>query len=160
MNTFLRLLIPWVLFLSACAPQPAVRTWIRPAPPPLGLDEVTRLADAGISDPVILGEIKSRGMSARPTSDQLVALKKEGVSDAVLQAMNEAPLRPDREVFVESAWPAPYPYYYYYPYYPGYYPYYWPWYGAPYWGFYYHYPYYSYPYGHAHVYGGSVHRYR
>src|SRR5581483_2920412 len=67
------------------------------------------------------GELKSRGMSARPTSDQLVALKKEGVSDAVLQAMNEAPLRPDREVFVESAWPAPYPYYYYYPYYPGYY---------------------------------------
>jgi len=158
MQTLLRTLIPALLFLSACTTEPAVRVHLRPNPPPLGVDVVTRLAAAGISDPVIVDEIKTRGMSDRPTSDEIVALKKEGLSDAVLQAMNEAPLRSDHELIVESTGPPPCPYSYpYYPY--SYYPYYWPWYGAFYWGWYYHYPYY-YPYGHSHVYGGSVHRYR
>ncbi len=156
MKTPLRILFPAALFLSACAAEPAVRVHLRPNPPPLSVDVVRRLANAGISDSVVVDEIKTRGMSARPTSDEIVALKQAGLSDAVLQAMNEAPLRSDHDVIVES--PAPYPYYY--PYYPYYYPYpyYWP-YGGPYWGFYYHYPYY-YPYGHSHGYGGSVHRYR
>jgi hypothetical protein len=160
MNTLLRFLMPSAFFLSACYAEPAVRVHIRPNPPPLGVDEVTRLMDAGISDSVIVDEIKTRGMSARPTSDQIVALKKEGLSDAVLQTMNEAPLRSDHDVIVESLG-SPYPYYYsYYPYYYPYPYYYGPWwYGGPYWGFYYHYPYY-YPYGHTHVYAGSVHRYR
>ncbi len=157
MKTLLRILIPGALLLSGCTAEPAVRVHVRPNPPPLSVDVVTRLADAGISDPVIVDEIKNRGMSARPTSDQIVALKKDGVSDAVLQAMNEAPLRSDHDVIVESLGPYPYPYPYYPYYYP--YPYYWPWYGGPYWGVYYHYPYY-YPYGHSHGYGGSVHRYR
>ena len=143
------------LFLSGCAPEPIVSyRVVQTAPPGLETEEIVRMAKAGLTDATIVEQIKSHGVRVRPTPDQIIALKQEGLSDPVLQAMSEAPVRSGQQVVKEIyGYPYYYPYYYPYPYY-GYGPY---WYGWPYW-------YYSYPYyygGHYHgYYGGSVHVYR
>jgi hypothetical protein len=159
MRSLFGILILGALSISGCYSEPTVQYRVRQSPTPLATDEVVRLSKAGVTDSVIVDQLKSRGISVRPNSDQIVELKKEGVSDAVIQAMNEVPIRSGQDVVVE-AYPSPYPYYYpYYPYYYG------PWwYGGPYWAWYYHYPYYHYPYYYGHYghgpYYGSVHPYR
>jgi len=125
------------------------------------------MSKAGTSDSIIIEQINKAGLDARPTSEQIASLKAQGVSEAVLQAMNTAPLHASQEPVVEyvGGYPYPYyPYYYYgYPYYYGYGAYYgWPYWG-PYYSHYYH-PYYGYPYHggyyYGHGYGSSVHTYR
>lgn len=148
------------LLLGGCMVEPTLHYPAREIPPPLSMGDISRLAKEGVSDPVIVDLIKSRGIDARPSADEIVALKKEGLSDAVLEAVSAAPLRAAQPILAEETpgYPAFYPSYY--PYYsPSYYgPY---WYGWPSWTWHYPYPYY-YPYGgwRPHGSGGSLHRYR
>lgn len=146
------------LFLDGCVVEPSPRYRLRETIPALTMADISRLAKEGVPDSVIVDEIKSRGIDARPSADQIVALKKEGLSDAVLQAVGAAPVHPAPVIVAEEleGYPAYFPYYSPYPY--PYAPY---WYGWPYWTRPYPYPY-CYPYNgwHYHGYGGSVHRYR
>jgi len=90
-----RLLIAAIsLLTSACVVErargyPEVRT-PPPAASPLAPDAVVRLVKAGVSEDIILEKIKADGVVSRPTSDQIVSLKKDGVSDRVIEAMISA----------------------------------------------------------------------
>jgi hypothetical protein len=112
--------------LSGCYyPSYAVRK-VTPSEPPVSREEAERLASAGVSEPVVTELIEKRG-AATLTPDDLVALKKAGVSDALVQKMIASERKETAQVIVDD-------YYYYAPGYYGYpyYPYY-PYYGA-YWG--------------------------
>lgn len=51
------------------------------------LTDVASMAQAGLSEDVIITQINSRGLSRSLTTDDLIALKRQGVSDRVLNAM-------------------------------------------------------------------------
>lgn len=54
---------------------------------PVTPDAVIRLSKAGIADDLILMKIRSDGVVARPTSEDLIRLKREGVADRVIQGL-------------------------------------------------------------------------
>jgi hypothetical protein len=87
-----------------------------PEGPPLGKAELERMAAAGVSNGVIAEVIERRG-TVKLSTDDVVALKNAGASDAVIQKALTS-VRPE-VVVVESAAPA-HSYPYYYPYYWGY----------------------------------------
>ena len=152
-----------LLLLAGCVVGPVPRYRVREVRPAgLSIEEVARMSKAGLSDAVLLEKIKSDGVAARPSADQVVSLKNEGVSEAVVAAMLTAPVVEAQTV--ETVYDYSYygyPYYYPYSYYPYYYPYSYYGYGYPY---YYGYGYGYYPYSHYHGYpvhhAGSVHTYR
>src|SRR6185295_1885005 len=125
--------------LAGCVVEPYPRYRIREVRPAgLSNEEIVRMSKAGISETIILERIKTDGIVARPSSDQIVALKNEGLSEPVLAAMLDARVEPAERV-VESVY---YPYDYYSPYSYGY-----PYYGYPYsYGYWGYYPY-GYGYG-------------
>lgn len=87
-----------------------------PTDPPVSREEAERLTSAGVSEAVIIELIGKRGATPL-TTDDLVALKKAGTPDAVVQKMI-ASERKTPEVAVVEENPYPYSYYYYdYPYY-------------------------------------------
>lgn len=93
-----------------------------PEGPPLTKTDLERLSAAGISDPVIVELIDRRGV-VRLSSDDVVAVKKAGATDEIIQ----------KAIASERQEPPPVPmavpiYYYHY-----YYPYYW-WYPSVYVG--------------------------
>jgi hypothetical protein len=51
--------------------------------------EVVKMVKAGLSDDIVMGTIKSQPGSYSTTADDLIALKKAGVSDKVIAAMME-----------------------------------------------------------------------
>ena len=110
------------------------------ADPPLSREEVERLVNAGVSEPVIQEMVEKRG--AVPLSpDDLVALKKANVPDPVVQKMIAGERKEPPTVAVEDYYvhPSSRVYYYDYPYYPYYSTYYgvgWGW-G---WGYHRHHP--------------------
>ena len=92
MRRLLTVLVP--LLATACAYE---RVWgypeyrsVRPSVSPLTQDAVGRLVRAGISDEIVIEKIRSDGLVSHPTSDQIVSLKKEGLSDRVIEAMVSA----------------------------------------------------------------------
>jgi hypothetical protein len=121
---------------------------VRPAG--LSSEEVLKMSKAGIADSVITEKLRSEGIARRPTADDVVSLKKEGLSDAVIDAMLTATVAPEQSVEVVYDYPyysygyaSPYYYYpYYYPY--SYYPYYYGYGYYPYYHGYYHHGYYPY----------------
>lgn len=130
-----RLLGLLFILMSGCVVEPAPPyPVVQTIPGGLTIEEVLRMSKAGLSDQAIIERIKSDGVAARPTSDQTISLKGEGVSEPVLEAMLSARVAPEQKV-VRYAYPSSYYYYGYpyygYPYYWRYYPYYW--YGYPYW---------------------------
>lgn len=144
------------LLLAGCAAEPYRVSRTVTTPGGLTTEEIVRMSKSGISDSVLVEKIRSDGVAARPTADQIASLKQDGLSDEVVKAMINAPVR-ETSVQVTDypnlyyypyAYPYPYPYYGYY----GYYGPYWyghghyPYYGHPYWGHYGHY-YHSYPRG-------------
>ena len=59
-------------------------------PPPVGgitFEQVIRLSQSGLSDDVIVAQIKKRSQPFDLSADQLIQLKSEHVSDVVIQAM-------------------------------------------------------------------------
>jgi hypothetical protein len=102
---------------------------------PMTLDEVLRLSKAGISEDLILSRIRTEGLNSKPTADQVIEMKRLGVSDRVIEATIGASV--PASTYAQPAqprvvyrYPAPYyypPYGYPYPYYgwPGWYYRYW-----------------------------------
>ena len=113
--------------------------------PPLTMEEVLRMAKGGISDAIIIESMNARGIAARPSSEELASLRKEGLSESVLAAMVTARVPAPEESMTERVYEDPDYTYYYGPWWYG--PY---WYAWPYWGWRYHYyphPWYRYHYG-------------
>ena len=103
--------------LAGCyVPAYAVRRVVAPADPPLSREEVERLASAGVSEPVLLELVEKRG-SVRLAPDDLVALKKAGVGDPVVQKMIASERQQPAQVAVDEYYVSPSYYYYDYPYY-------------------------------------------
>ena len=137
--------------LSGCVIGPVPRYRVREAAaPPLSSEEIVRMVKAGLSDVMIIEKINANGLEARPTAEQIAALKKDGVSEGVLRAMLTAPLRErteERLIYTEDYYP-----YSYGPWWYGTY-----WYGWPYWGWgFSYYPYHGWGYRGY----GPVRRYR
>jgi hypothetical protein len=107
-----------------------VEPQVMPARRPVSREDVRTLVRAGVGDEIIATKIRAEGVTARPTADEVVALKKDGASDKVVEAMLAAPVTsaaPARVVYP----PPPYPYggwgpWSPYPWGPGYYAPYWP----------------------------------
>jgi hypothetical protein len=87
-----------------------------PVDPPVSKEEVERLASAGVSEGVMTELVEKRGAAALSTDD-LVALKKSGVPDAVVQKMIANKREAASNAVVEEVYPYPNSYYYDYPYY-------------------------------------------
>ena len=87
-----------------------------PTDPPITREEAERLSSAGVSEAVMLDLIGKRG-SVSLTPDDLVALKKAGTPDSVVQKMIASERKAPEVAGVEDGG-YPYSYYYYdYPYY-------------------------------------------
>lgn len=134
--------IPLLLGLAAsllpagCLFEPVSYRTREVVPGGLTTEEILKLSKAGISESVLLEKLKSEGVAARPEAGQIDALRKEGVSQQVLDAMLTVSVRPPEERITNYVDAYPYGYYPY-----GYYPHgYWSgWYGG--------YGYYPYQYG-------------
>ena len=63
----------------------------QPQPLPPGVQDVVKLAQAGLSDDVILTQIRNSGATYNLTTDQIILLTKEGVSQTVIKALMSGP---------------------------------------------------------------------
>jgi hypothetical protein len=93
-------------------------------PPPMTISDIIALSQDSVSADVIISQMKVTDSYFRLTTEDIVALKKAGVNDKVINAMIQtgSQTRENRERTV--VYPAYYPYWGY-----GWYPYYWyPWY--------------------------------
>jgi hypothetical protein len=54
---------------------------------PSGVQDVVKMKQAGLSDDVILAQIKNSGATYNLTADQLISLKTQGISEAVIKAL-------------------------------------------------------------------------
>lgn len=105
MRTFIPVL---ALVLSGCVYYPARARGPVPEGPPLARADLERLAAAGISDGVVTELLDRRG-AAKLSADDVVALKKAGASDAVVQkALSSERQEPEPVAVAE-----PVHYYYY-----------------------------------------------
>ncbi|GIW96230.1 MAG: hypothetical protein KatS3mg110_4271 [Pirellulaceae bacterium] len=70
---------------------------------PVSFSQVIQMTRAGLSDDVIVAHIEANGVERRPTADDLVKLKNDGVSDRVLLAMqqNARPRAAEQPVIIE-----------------------------------------------------------
>ncbi len=67
-----------------------------PGVDPVSVDAVIAMARAQVNDWHIVGEIRANGVLRAPGTDDLIALKQAGASDAAVRAMIEAPVRTPR----------------------------------------------------------------
>jgi hypothetical protein len=67
-----------------------------PGVTPVTRDEVVTMTRGGFSDGAILDRIHKDGVAARPSADDIVFMKQEGVSSAVMNAMLSAPVTQPR----------------------------------------------------------------
>lgn len=65
---------------------------------PLGLTDVVALAQAGVSDPVIISQIRSTGSVYHLSSNDTIYLKQHGVTDPVITEMLATAARSPRRV--------------------------------------------------------------
>ena len=56
------------------------------------VDQVARMTQSGLGSDVIARQITSQGIFQRPTIDDLILLKQNGVDDQIIQAMQTAPV--------------------------------------------------------------------
>ena len=108
--------LPFLLLLAGClsAPIPQDLVDVRPLPAaePVRTQEIVRLSNAGISDEVIVGLIRTRGVADRPSVPQIAMLRiSSQVQLALLASPTQAPPRKReprivyRELFV-PLWPS------------------------------------------------------
>jgi hypothetical protein len=76
---------------------------------PPGVQDVVKLTQAGLSDDVILSQIKNNGASYNLTADQIILLKNQGVSQSVIKALLAGGAAPIPAAAPEPAVPAPAP---------------------------------------------------
>ncbi len=55
------------------------------------IEQVVSMSQAGLSDEVIITHIRANGVAQRPSANDLIAMKQQGVSDRVLNAMQSQP---------------------------------------------------------------------
>jgi hypothetical protein len=67
--------------------------------------EVVAMTQAHVNDDLIINHIRAHGMVAPPSTSDLISLQQSGVSPRVVQAMQEAPPRPQTVIVRESAPP-------------------------------------------------------
>ena len=58
------------------------------------MHDVVSMSQAGVGDELIVTHLRSHGMAAPPSAQQIIELKQAGVSDRVVQAMQTSPLPP------------------------------------------------------------------
>ena len=80
------------------------------------IDQVIQMTKSGLSEDVIINQIRSTGIAATPTHEQLIFLKNNGVSDRVISAMQGAGAAPryvpvPPPAVVEHVWVEPRRYY-------------------------------------------------
>ena len=129
------------LALSGCIVAPPRQQVVITQPPqvqpgpPLGIEDVKALAKAGLSDDLIISQIRSSGTIYHLGTADIILLKNAGVSEKVINYMISTPsttIPPTAAVTTVVVDPGPtyvvapvvYPYYY-----PG-----WGWYGGGYYG--------------------------
>ena len=75
------------------------------------IDQVVQMTRSGLSEEVIINQIRSTGIAARPSHEQLIYLKNSGVSDRVISAMQGAGSRRFEPAYapavVEHVWVEP-----------------------------------------------------
>ena len=74
---------------------------------PMSLEQIRDMTHNNVSDPVIIDQIRLTRSYYTLTPDQIVWLKHEGVSDAVIQAMQYTGYSPRRVVYVDPGPPPP-----------------------------------------------------
>ena len=80
--------------------------------PPISREEIERMSSAGIAEPVMIEMIEKRGADAL-TTDDVVALKKAGAPDPVVQKALSNEKKVVERVYVDNYYYGyPYPYYY------------------------------------------------
>jgi len=72
------------------------------------MDDVLMMTQGGVDDELIINHIRANGVARVPDAQDLVTLKNQGVSSAVIRAMQEPPRRPRTETVVIEK-PAPQP---------------------------------------------------
>jgi hypothetical protein len=94
-----------VLLLSACA--------MAPRRPPLGIEEIVQMSQQGVTPESIIGQMQESRAVYRLPASELVKLKARGVSDAVLDYMQQTYLEDERRWAYYQAGPywGPYGYY-------------------------------------------------
>jgi len=89
----------------ACMGQAPSRSKAAAAPAGLSVEDVIKLAKAGLSEDIILHEIKKRNHAFELTTDQIIALKTANVSDRVVAVMID-PSKPEAKDAVRAEAPA------------------------------------------------------
>jgi len=120
-------------------------------PPPMTINDIIALSQDSVSEDVIISQMKATDSYFRLTTDDIVALRKAGVKDKVINAMIQTGNQPRESREKTAVYPSYYPYWGY-----AWYPYYWyPWYYPFYFGVSYRTGFYGgYHYGGIH-YGGA-----
>jgi len=82
--------------MIARAPQPT------PTPMPAQPDnpklvDLVRLVKSGLSEKIIADQIRQNGVDAKPTINDLVYLKENGIQEVIIVALMEAPLKAEAE---------------------------------------------------------------
>jgi hypothetical protein len=72
------------------------------------IDDVVMMSQAGVDDELIITHIRANGVARVPGPHELINLKQQGVSTAVIRAMQEPPPPPRKETVVIER-PAPRP---------------------------------------------------
>jgi hypothetical protein len=96
-----------VLLLAGCYTETYCRHGQRPLEPPVTRADVLKLREAGVTDDLLCEKVRQAG--AEPlTTDAITDLKKQGVSERVIQTMIEHPARwpraEEETTGVESSW--------------------------------------------------------
>jgi hypothetical protein len=72
------------------------------------IEDVVLMSEAGVDDELIINHIRANGITRVPGTHELISLKNNGVSTAVIRAMQEPPPQPRPETVVIER-PAPPP---------------------------------------------------
>ena len=96
-STLTSLIVMAAVLIGARGP---VRAWAGPGTQPaktdrISVEDVIRLVKAGLSEDIIIQQIRRKGAPAELSADQLIHLKNASVGDRIIRAMLETPARPE-----------------------------------------------------------------
>src|ERR1700761_5153291 len=107
-SIFLRRLLTSTVFVAAILSFNIARA--QSLPP--GVQDVVKMKQAGLSDDVLLSQIKNSGATNSLTAEQIISLKSQGVSEPVIKALfsgGSAPVSPAPAPTIATSPPAPPP---------------------------------------------------
>lgn len=83
-----------LLVLSVPAASQSSEIYLGPAPKAMTVEDVIKLSKAGLSDDLIIAQIKTRNQRFALSTDQLIQLKTAKVSERVIQVMIDPAYKP------------------------------------------------------------------